>query len=201
MAAALEGKLYVVGGQEKAGGKANKAQFQDLVQIYDIASKTWSEGSRMPTKRSGGGVAAIKGKIYVAGGRPPHGHDFAVYDPKADQWTLLPKMPTARNHIAVAAIDDRFYVVQVEGLAADSVVKSPQLLKSMILKPANGSLNVRCQWPAAVLMESQSMVAFIHLVENIHPQDHQECSPITKCMIQSLTNGLVCQTFQFRYMG
>ena len=110
MAAALEGKLYVVGGQEKAGGKANKAQFQDLVQIYDIASKTWSEGSRMPTKRSGGGAAVIKGKIYVAGGRPPHGHDFAVYDPKADQWTLLPKMPTARNHIAVAAIDDRLYV-------------------------------------------------------------------------------------------
>ena len=107
MAAALEGKLYVVGGQEKAGGKANKAQFQDLVQIYDIASKTWSEGSRMPTKRSGGGAAVIKGKIYVTGGRPPHGHDFAVYNPKADQWTLLPKMPTARNHIAVTAIDDR----------------------------------------------------------------------------------------------
>ena len=64
----------------------------------------------MPTKRSGRGSAVIKDKIYVAGGRPPHGHDFAVYDPEADQWTLLPIMPTARNHISVSAIDNRLYV-------------------------------------------------------------------------------------------
>ena len=85
MAAALEGKLYVVGGQEKAGGKANKAQFQDLVQIYDIESNTWSEGSRMPTKRSGGGAAAgltlpgSKGYDFFKSGTPSFGGDF-TYD-------------------------------------------------------------------------------------------------------------------------
>jgi hypothetical protein len=52
----------------------------------------------------------IDGKIFVAGGRPPRGHDFAVYDPKADKWTSLPNMPTARNHIAASAIGGKFYV-------------------------------------------------------------------------------------------
>ena len=39
----------------------------------------------MPTMRGGGVAAVVDGRIYVAGGRPPGGHDFAVYDPKADK--------------------------------------------------------------------------------------------------------------------
>ncbi|MFN9895353.1 MAG: kelch-like protein, partial [Acidobacteriota bacterium] len=38
----------------------------------------------MPTARSGGAAAVLDGKIYVAGGRPPRGTDFAVYDPAAN---------------------------------------------------------------------------------------------------------------------
>jgi N-acetylneuraminic acid mutarotase len=64
----------------------------------------------MPTMRSGGGAAVVDGKIYVAGGRPPAGADFAVYDPAADSWTVLPSLPTQRNHLAVAAIDGKIYV-------------------------------------------------------------------------------------------
>jgi N-acetylneuraminic acid mutarotase len=65
----------------------------------------------MPTARSGGGAATINNKIYVAGGRPPRGHDFAMYDPATDQWTPLPDLPTARNHLVVVAINDKVYVV------------------------------------------------------------------------------------------
>jgi N-acetylneuraminic acid mutarotase len=53
----------------------------------------------------------VDGQIYVAGGRPPQGHDFAVYDPQQDSWTRLPDLPTARNHVAAAAIDGKIYVV------------------------------------------------------------------------------------------
>jgi N-acetylneuraminic acid mutarotase len=53
----------------------------------------------------------IDGKIYVAGGRPPRGADFAVYDPARDQWTTLPIVPTQRNHLAAAAIGGKMYVV------------------------------------------------------------------------------------------
>ena len=65
----------------------------------------------MPTRRSGGAAAVVDGKIYVAGGRPPRGHDFAVYDPRGDTWTNLPDLPTQRNHLAAVAIDGKVYVV------------------------------------------------------------------------------------------
>ena len=51
----------------------------------------------MPTPRGGGAAAVIDNKIYVGGGRPPGGADFAAYDPKADRWTKLPDLPTQRN--------------------------------------------------------------------------------------------------------
>ncbi len=65
----------------------------------------------MPTKRSAGVTAVIDGRIYVAGGRPPHGRDFAAYDPNTDTWEALPDLPSQRNHIAGAAIDGKFHVV------------------------------------------------------------------------------------------
>ena len=44
--------------------------------------------------------SSMTGFVHVAGGRPPHGHDFAVYDPAADRWEKLPDLPSQRNHIA-----------------------------------------------------------------------------------------------------
>jgi N-acetylneuraminic acid mutarotase len=71
----------------------------------------WRARAPMPTQRSAGAAAPIDGKIYVAGGRPPRGADFAVYDPAADQWQTLPNLPTQRNHLAAVAINGKLYVV------------------------------------------------------------------------------------------
>ena len=109
-AVALDGLLYVIGGQTNAGGRREKSRYVDAVHAYDPKTKKWTPRAPMPTKRSAMAHDVIDGKIYVAGGRPPRGHDFAVYDPKADKWTTLPDLPTQRNHIAAAAIDGRLYV-------------------------------------------------------------------------------------------
>jgi N-acetylneuraminic acid mutarotase len=53
----------------------------------------------------------LDGLIYVAGGRPPRGSDFAVYDPFSDHWQVLPALPSQRNHITGAAINGRIHVV------------------------------------------------------------------------------------------
>lgn len=109
MAASVDGRLYVIGGE--AGNPApGQSVFQDKVYLLDAEAGTWVERAPMPTARSGGGADVIDGKIYVAGGRPPHGHDFAVYDPAADAWTELPDLPTQRNHLGVVAIGGRLYV-------------------------------------------------------------------------------------------
>ena len=109
MAAVVDGRLYLIGGE--AGNPApGESVFQDRVYVLDEQAGEWVPRAPMPTARSGGGAGVIDGKIYVAGGRPPRGHDLAVYDPQADQWTVLPDVPTQRNHLAVAAIDGRLYV-------------------------------------------------------------------------------------------
>lgn len=108
MAASVNGKLYFIGGQVSASGGG---PFLDDVREYDPVTKEWTQRADMPTRRSGGVAAVIDDKIYVAGGRPSRGHDFAAYDPATDTWTELPDLPTDRNHTAGAAIDGRMYIV------------------------------------------------------------------------------------------
>ena len=109
MAAVVDGQLYLIGG-EAGNPSPGESVFQDRVYVLDDQAGQWLPRASMPTARSGGGAGVIDGKIYVAGGRPPRGHDLAVYDPREDQWTVLPDLPTQRNHLAVAAIEGRLYV-------------------------------------------------------------------------------------------
>ncbi len=108
MAASVGGKLYFIGGQTTADGGG---PFLNTVYEYDPETAAWTSRAPIPTARSGGVAAVIDEKIYVAGGRPPRGNDFAVYDPIQDSWTTLPDMPTDRNHIAGDAINGKMYVV------------------------------------------------------------------------------------------
>jgi len=110
VAAGVDGVLYVIGGEISETGVANQGVYIDTVYAFDPSTSTWTQKAPMPTPRSAGAAAIVDGKIYVAGGRPPHGSDFAVYDPLADAWTVLPDLPTQRNHLAAGAIDGKVYV-------------------------------------------------------------------------------------------
>jgi N-acetylneuraminic acid mutarotase len=107
MAAAVNGKIYLIGGQLTA----DQEGYVNTVYELDPAKGAWVEKARMPTARSGGVAVVHDGKIYVAGGRVPRGNDFAVYDAAADRWEALPDLPSQRNHIAGAAIDGRIHIV------------------------------------------------------------------------------------------
>ena len=110
VAAGVGGTLYVIGGEFSPTGTATQDVFVNTVFALDPATGEWSQRAPMPTARSAMAVSLLDGKIYVAGGRPPRGHDFAVYDPGADAWTVLPDLPTQRNHLAAGAIGGRLYV-------------------------------------------------------------------------------------------
>jgi len=109
-AVGVNGALYVIGGQTNAGGRNKKSSYTSAVYAFDPKTSSWTIRAPMPTARSAMAHDVINGKLYVAGGRPPRGNDFAVYDPKADKWTTLPDLPTARNHMAAAGISGKFYV-------------------------------------------------------------------------------------------
>jgi N-acetylneuraminic acid mutarotase len=106
VSAAVDGVLYLLGGQTD-----EQRAYTDRVFAYDPKTERWTEKARMPTKRSAGWAVVHEGKIYVAGGRPPHGHVFEVYDPKADKWETLPNLPSQRNHIAGALINGKIHIV------------------------------------------------------------------------------------------
>src|SRR5215207_4473136 len=110
MAASVDGRLFVIGGEFQGGGTGRPEIYLDTVYELDRAANAWQDRAPMPTGRSAGGAAVVDGKIYVAGGRPPRGKDFAVYDPMADRWEVLPEVPTGRNHLAVVALGQKVYV-------------------------------------------------------------------------------------------
>ena len=109
-AVGLDGVLYVIGGQTNAGGRNRKSSYTSAVYAFGPKTGKWTARAPMPTARSAMAHAVIGGRIFVAGGRPPRGHDFAAYDPKADKWMSLPDLPTARNHMAAAAVGGKLYV-------------------------------------------------------------------------------------------
>lgn len=117
VAAAVDGKIYVIGGATIAPDA--KEQFLNFktpqnvvgtVEEYDPKTNTWRARASMPTPRNHCAVAAVNGKIYVIGGRIGAayislGTDISLvetYDPVRDSWTaVLPaRMPTARSALA-----------------------------------------------------------------------------------------------------
>jgi hypothetical protein len=108
MAASVNGKIYLIGGQTS---DMSDQGYQNTVYELDPAVGQWVTKAPMPTARGAGVAVALDGKIYVAGGRPPHGNDFAVYDPATNTWETLPNMPSQRNHFTGVAIDGRVHFV------------------------------------------------------------------------------------------
>lgn len=135
MTAVVDGRLYVIGGQLTAGGRGRAAGYVNTNLVYDVGDDRWLGRARMPTSRSAGMAAVLDGKIYVAGGRPPRGSDFAVYDPKTDSWETLPDLPTQRNHMVAVALDGKIFVV---GGREGGGFRSPQIDAVEAFDPETG---------------------------------------------------------------
>jgi N-acetylneuraminic acid mutarotase len=94
----------------------------------------------MPTARSAGVSVVVSNLIYVAGGRPPRGQDFAVYNPLSNQWTTLPNLPTGRNHLAGAAIGGKIYI---SGGRLGAGFTSPMTNVLEVFEPAFGTWSTK----------------------------------------------------------
>lgn len=107
--AELDGKIYVVGGIDAGLG------LRDSVQVYDIASATWSSAAPVPRPIHHANVASADGKLYVLGALIDFqfnetGESWA-YDPATDSWSDVAAMGTAaRGSGAAATIDGKIYL-------------------------------------------------------------------------------------------
>lgn len=111
MAAALNGKIYVVGGYDS---NYYYDYYYDSNFVYNPTTNTWSSAARLPMALSGVAIAAANGKLYAFGGRGNNGLSGATYeyDPVADKWTGKSPMPGgARAYASAATVGGKVYVV------------------------------------------------------------------------------------------
>src|SRR5579884_419204 len=108
-AAALDGKIYLIGGFAKEGVTGR-------VERYDPATDRWTVRAPMPIALHHAGAAALNGKLYVVGGfegarswKPSRA--LWEYDPEADRWTAKREMPTARGALGVGVWEGKLYAV------------------------------------------------------------------------------------------
>ena len=119
VAAAIEGKIYVVGGFNKPNLQ-NILEFaiSDEVEIYDTTSDSWSVTTPLPEGRHHAGIASLNGLLYVVGGftKSLLSIWYAVptvyqYNPVTQEWRELAPMPTARGALGVAVYQNRLYAI------------------------------------------------------------------------------------------
>jgi N-acetylneuraminic acid mutarotase len=77
-----------------------------------LVGDAWRRLRPLPAPRAAAGAAALKARLYVAGGRGASGlaTSMLAYDPRTTRWTTLPG-PTPREHLAVVAGRGRIFAV------------------------------------------------------------------------------------------
>lgn len=111
--AEINGKIYVMGGEDIAAGGGQK----DSVDVYDTEKDQWNVGSvaDMPLALDHTSAAVFDRKIYVVGGfverKVPTAKVF-VYDPSENHWQERQPLPSPIGGALNAQfIDDILYVV------------------------------------------------------------------------------------------
>ena len=118
-AAALDGKIYVVGGFEKPGlGNVLNFAVTPSVEMYDPATDRWTSKAPLPVGLHHVGIGVVGGRLYVIGGYTKSGLSVwnsvatvYAYDPATDRWTERASMPTARGALSVTEHEGKLYAI------------------------------------------------------------------------------------------
>jgi N-acetylneuraminic acid mutarotase len=118
VAGAINGKVYVASGRVGAAFISGGSSNVGVVEAYDPASDSWSQGlARMPNARSAGAGGVWNGKLYVTGGEYQDPgmmatlRSFEAYDPATNTWQSLPPMPVSRHGLAGAVVGNTIHMV------------------------------------------------------------------------------------------
>src|SRR6185295_1662134 len=156
VADALNGKIYVAGGQTPA------TQDSALFQEFDTRTGRWRDLAPMPRGASHPGVAAMNGKIYVAGGFAATVHKNPLdqvleYDIASGKWRSLAPLSSPRGSISLVAFAGKIHAIG--GRTADGKTAGTH----EIYDPATGNWT-----PAAALPVARDHLAAVAANDGLH---------------------------------
>ena len=128
--AAVNGKIYVIGGRVGGAFVSSGSSNVGVVEEYDPAADRWgAPRARMPSARSAMAAGVYQGRIYVTGGE---GQDYRsmftwraleAYDPATNTWSTLPSLPVSRHGLAGATVGNRLHMVSGDVQSAGTGVQ------------------------------------------------------------------------------
>jgi len=101
---ALNGKLYIIGGNTNVGGDVDVWEYDPVTNNY--TKKASFRGEYDPT------TAVLDGKIYAFGGGNAQSGEKKVaqmYDPMNDTWTPIASHPLPRQYLTAEAVNGKIY--------------------------------------------------------------------------------------------
>lgn len=118
-AAAVDGKIYIIGGYDLHKNLGGRAPALSTVDVYDTRTNTWHTVANMPTPRIDPQTAVFSNKIYVFGGYDRKGARGArrykktveMYDTGTDTWVKRRDMPTLRGDFTTAVVVGKIYLI------------------------------------------------------------------------------------------
>ena len=129
--AALNGKVYAIGGQH---GRNEDTGNQSSVHAYDPTTNVWKAVKSLPTARShlGGSTVVVNGSIWVISGITQGRQtlrDVTRYDPVSNAWTQLTALPSARKAPLAALLGTRLFVAT--GESSSGVAQSTNYVRTV----------------------------------------------------------------------
>lgn len=98
------GKIYCMGGYTSSA--------TNIVEIYNVASNTWSTGAAMPTARYGFGCIQYNGKIYCIGGcNAGFKNTVEIYDIDSNTWSTGANMNFANSEFGCVLYGTKIYCI------------------------------------------------------------------------------------------
>ena len=118
VAAAVDGKIYVIGGISESLTRLA------TVEEYDPMTDVWTTKTPMPTARFSHSACVVNGKIYVFGGQAevfnPSLSTNQVYDPAIDAWETKSGLPRNRSQASATVVGGKIYIIGGQGGPANS---------------------------------------------------------------------------------
>lgn len=104
--AALNGKIYVIGGERGSQILANG-------EVYDPQNDNWNPIAPMIVPRCEFGLCTLGQKLLAVGGwiGDDIGGSMECYDPETDTWSMMGDMPEARFSMGVVSFEGLIYIV------------------------------------------------------------------------------------------